>query len=59
VLNIPQAHESFWTHLIELLDDVRHVEPRFGMFGDNVSVGAMHDLHQTYHKLKNHFEHTR
>jgi hypothetical protein len=59
VLNVPQAHELFWTHLIELLDDVRHVEPRFVMFGDSVSVGAMHDLHQTYHKLKKHFEHTR
>jgi hypothetical protein len=24
----------------ELLDDVRHVESRFGPFGDSVSVGA-------------------
>jgi hypothetical protein len=23
-----------------MLDDVRHVESRFGLFGDNVSVGA-------------------
>jgi hypothetical protein len=34
---------------MELLVDVRHVQSRFGSFGDNVSVGAryMHDLHQT------------
>jgi hypothetical protein len=41
------------------LDDVRHVEPHYGLFGDSVSVGAMHDLHQTYHRLRNHFERTR
>jgi hypothetical protein len=38
--NVQQAHKSFWTHLIELLDDVRHVEPRFSPLGDSVSVGA-------------------
>jgi hypothetical protein len=27
-------------HLMELLGVVGHVEPRFGLFGDNVSVGA-------------------
>jgi hypothetical protein len=25
---------------MELLGDVGHVEPQFGLFGDNVSVGA-------------------
>ena len=30
----------FWTHLIELLCDVGHVESCFGLFGDGVSVGA-------------------
>jgi hypothetical protein len=46
-------------HQIELLDDVRHVESRFGQFGGIVSVGAMRDLHQTYHWLRNHFGRTR
>jgi hypothetical protein len=32
--------KSFWTHLIELLGDVDHVESHFGPFGDSVSVGA-------------------
>jgi hypothetical protein len=32
--------ESFWTHLMELLGDVGHVESRFGPFGDSVSVGG-------------------
>jgi hypothetical protein len=32
--------ESFWMHPIELLDDVRHVDSHFGMFGDSVSVVA-------------------
>jgi hypothetical protein len=46
---------------MELLDDVRHVETRFGLFGDNISVSArkVHDLHQTYHRLRNHFQRTR
>ena len=30
--------ESFWTHLIELLGDVGHVESRFGPFRDGVIV---------------------
>jgi hypothetical protein len=32
--------ESFYMHPMELLDDVRHVESRFGLFGDSVSFGA-------------------
>jgi hypothetical protein len=27
-------------HTMELLDDVDHVESRFGLFGDSVSVDA-------------------
>jgi hypothetical protein len=38
--SIPQAQKSFWTHPLELIDDVRHVESHFGMFGDSISVGA-------------------
>jgi hypothetical protein len=36
----PQAQKSFWTHLMELVDDVHHVESCFGLYEDNVSVGA-------------------
>ena len=35
-LNIPQARKLFWTHPIELLGDVGHVESHFGPFGDSV-----------------------
>jgi hypothetical protein len=38
--NVPQVQMSFWTHPMELLEDVGHVESRFGLFGDNVSVSA-------------------
>jgi hypothetical protein len=42
---------------MELLGDVGHVESRFSLFGDSVSVGAIHvhDLRRMYHRLKNHF----
>jgi hypothetical protein len=40
VLNIPQAQKSFWTHMIEQLGDVGHVESHFGPFRDSVSIGA-------------------
>jgi hypothetical protein len=40
VLNVPLAQKSFWTHLMELLCDVAHVEFRFSPFGDSVSVVA-------------------
>jgi microsomal dipeptidase-like Zn-dependent dipeptidase len=44
---------------MELLVDVHHVETR--LFRDNVSFGArqVHSSHQTYHRLRNHFGHTR
>jgi hypothetical protein len=32
--------KSFWTHMMELLRDVGHVESHFGPFGDYVSVSA-------------------
>jgi hypothetical protein len=50
----PLAQKSFWTHLMELLGDMDHVESRFGPLGDSVSAGARyeHGLHQTYHRLK-------
>jgi hypothetical protein len=39
VPSIPEAHKSFWTHLMELLGDVGYSKSRFGLFGDGVSVG--------------------
>ena len=41
--------EIFWTHLMELLGDVGHVQPHFGLFGDSVRVGAIyvHGLRRT------------
>jgi hypothetical protein len=46
---------------MELLGEVGHVEPHFGLFGDSVSVGAryVHGLRRTYHRLKNRFGRTR
>jgi hypothetical protein len=38
--NVPQAQTSFFTHPMELLGDVGHVESRFGPFGDSVNVSA-------------------
>ena len=34
------AQKSFWTHPMELLGDVGHVESCFDPFGDGVSVAA-------------------
>jgi hypothetical protein len=46
---------------MELLGDMGHVESRFGLFRDSVSVGArlVHGLRLMYHRLKNHFGCTR
>ena len=38
--NVPLDRKSFWTHPMELLGDVGHVESHFIPFGDSVSVGA-------------------
>jgi hypothetical protein len=38
--NIRQAQKSVWTHPMELLGDVGHVESRFGPFEDCVSVST-------------------
>jgi hypothetical protein len=54
VPNIPSAWKSFWTKPMELVGDVAHVESRFGLFSDSVSVGArwVHSLRQTYDRVK-------
>jgi hypothetical protein len=36
--NMPQAHKSIWTHQMELLGDMGHVESRFGPFGDSANL---------------------
>ena len=38
--DVPLDQKSFWTHPMELLGDVGHVESHFIPFGDSVSVGA-------------------
>jgi hypothetical protein len=45
---------------MELQGDVGHVEHRFSLFRDSVSVSARkaHDLRRTYHSLENCFKHT-
>ena len=45
---------------MELLDDVCHMESRFGLFGDNVSFGAryVHNLRLMHRSLRNHFGRT-
>jgi hypothetical protein len=40
VPNIPRAQKSLWKAPMEILGDVGHVEPRFSLFGDSVSVDA-------------------
>ena len=46
---VASAQKSFGTHPMVLLGDVGHVESRFGLVGDSVSVGArqVHGLRQT------------
>jgi hypothetical protein len=39
-LNIPHAQKSFWTHPIEHLGDVGHVESHFSPFSDSVSISV-------------------
>jgi hypothetical protein len=38
--NVPQARKSFWTHTMELLGDVGHVESCFGPFEDSANLDA-------------------
>jgi hypothetical protein len=53
--------EIIWTHPIEVLGDVGHMESCFGPFGDSVSVHArlVHSLRQTGPRLRNLFGHIR
>jgi hypothetical protein len=55
------ASKLFWTHSVELLSDVDHVESLFGLVRDCVSIGARwgNGLRQTYHMLRNHFGRTQ
>ena len=51
------AWESIWMHPMELLDDLCHMESRFGLFRNSVSFGAryVHGLHLMHHSLRNLF----
>jgi len=40
VWTVPYSQKSIWTHMMELLDDMCHMESRFGLFGDGVSFGS-------------------
>jgi len=40
VWNVTYAWKSIWMHPMELLDNVCHMESRFGLFGDSVSFGV-------------------
>jgi hypothetical protein len=46
---------------MELLDDVCHMESRFGLFRNSVSFGARYvdGLHLIHHSLRTHFGSTR
>jgi hypothetical protein len=37
---VERTQKSFWTHPMEVLGDVGHVESYFGPFGDSVNVSA-------------------
>jgi hypothetical protein len=36
----PRLRKPFWTHTMELLGDMGHVESHFGPFGESFSVDA-------------------
>jgi hypothetical protein len=38
--NILDALDTFWTHPMELLGDMGHVDSCFGPFGDGANIGA-------------------
>jgi hypothetical protein len=38
------SEKSFWTHPMELLGDLGHVESHFGPFGGSVSARYIHSL---------------
>jgi hypothetical protein len=44
-----------------VLGDEAQVDARFGLLGDSANLDASygHCLRRTYHRLRNHFEHTR
>jgi hypothetical protein len=54
ILKAPYSQKLTWMHPIELLDDVCHMESRFGLFGDSVSLGArlVHSLRIMHHRLR-------
>jgi hypothetical protein len=59
--NLQYAQKSFCVQPMELLGDVGQVKASFGLFGCcvNLDTRCVHNLPRTYHRLKNHFVHTR
>jgi hypothetical protein len=55
--NVPQAWKSFWTHTMEQLGDMGHVESLFDPFGDSVTLDErqVRGLRRAYHRLRNPF----
>ena len=55
--NVPYAQKLIFTHPIELLDDVCHMESRFSVLRHNISFGAryVHGLRLMHQSLRNHF----
>jgi hypothetical protein len=50
----------FWTHTMELLGDLGHVESHFNPFADSANLDAreVHGLCQKYHRPRNRFGRT-
>ena len=57
--NARKSKKQFWKHLLLLLGEEAQVEAVFGLFRDSANLDArkVHDLHGTYHMLRNQFEH--
>ena len=54
------AWKSIWMHPMEHLDDMCHMESRFGVLRDSISFSAkyVHGLRLMHHRLRNHFRRT-
>jgi hypothetical protein len=61
VPNIPKGQKSFWTHQLALRGNAAQIEAQFSSFREsgNLDARSVHGLHQTYHRLRNHFGCTR
>jgi len=60
VSNTPKAKKLFWTHTMVLGEEAQ-VEAQFALFVDSANLDArlVHELHGTYHMLRNIFGSTQ